>query len=86
MLRALADDSKRDDAIAVLQKPGTPPLKSAYDEQMEKRWNALRTDPRILAELAKYGRLLPFTLNEAAQFAPEPKVPESKTSNPGPVT
>lgn len=86
VLRALNDESTRDDAISELQKRSAPPLKSSYDEQIEKRRDALRSDRRILAELAKYGRQLPFTLNEAAQFAPAPKVHEAKPQAAGPIT
>lgn len=86
MLRALADDRRRDQAIAALQKPTSPPMKSRYAEQTQKKWEALSKDPRILTELAKYGRLLPFRLNEEAQFAPEPKAREPEHQSPNPVT
>lgn len=70
LVRALNDESHRDAAIALLQRDGTPLPKSAFELRLRKQWDALRSDPEVLAELTKYGRILPFTLNEAAQFAP----------------
>jgi tetratricopeptide (TPR) repeat protein len=70
LLQALADDNQRDQVIALLQRRSHPPLKSAYENKLEGQWDALRADPQILAALAPYGRILPFAVNEAAQFGP----------------
>jgi tetratricopeptide (TPR) repeat protein len=86
LLRALADESHRDAAIALLQRDGTPLPKSAFELRLRKGWDNLRADRKLLAELAKYGRVLPFTLNEAARFAVKPNAPGTEPAPITPVT
>lgn len=86
LIRALADDSHRDGAIALLQPDGAPLSKSPFELRLRKQWDRLRSDPKVLAELSKYGRILPFTVNEAAHFAPATGKGGEKPAPPAPVT
>ena len=85
LIRALGDDSHRDSAISLLQRDGTPLSKSPFELRLRKQWDTLRSDPKVLAELAKYGRVLPFTVGEGAHLAPPPAKPDEKRA-PVPVT
>ncbi|HWJ39005.1 MAG TPA: hypothetical protein VNR86_09640 [Sphingomicrobium sp.] len=86
LIRALADDSHRDGAIALLQPDGAPLSKSPFELRLRNQWDRLRSDPKVLAELSKYGRILPFTVNEAAHFAPATGKGREKPAPPAPVT
>lgn len=66
LIKALADEKSRDSVIAFVQKSDVPPMQSDYGRAIEERHAALRSDPKLLAEVAKYGRVLPFTLSQGA--------------------
>lgn len=66
MMSALGDPSSREDAIVYFQRNDTIPEQSDYGRMMYKRQEALRSDPALLAEVSKYGRILPYTLRDGA--------------------
>ena len=67
--QALLDGFKnpvdRDGVIAFFQHSG-PALPSEYSRQSRLRADALKADPVLRAELEKYGRVLPFRIDEGA--------------------
>lgn len=75
LLRGLESEEERDDVLSYLQKSNQGPMQSEYGRMMHARTEALRTDPKLLVEAAKHGRILPFTLSEGAPpelSAPKP--------------
>ncbi|MFL6760221.1 hypothetical protein [Sphingomonas sp.] len=76
LVKALAAEENRTAAIGMLQMQASPPCKSGYCADMRQRWTQLQSDPQVLSELRKYGRVLPFKVNEAAQFGGRPKEPQ----------
>lgn len=77
IIKAFAQEDSRSSAIRMLQVPSKAPCKSNYCAEMLERWTRLRADPQILAELRKYGRVMPFRLNEAAHFSVGTKTPQA---------
>lgn len=67
LISALANEETRVQAIALLQPPSVPPYDSDYCRRSEKRWEALRHDPAALQALERYGRVMPYAVNEAAK-------------------
>ncbi len=76
LIKALAAEETRTAAIGELQMQATPPCKSSYCADMRQRLTKLQADPQVLSELRKYGRVLSFRVNEAAQFGGRPKEPQ----------
>lgn len=66
LIASLRNEDQREDAIGVVQRPSLRTAPSAYDQKQRLRGDRLRADPAILGELAKVGRLLPFTLSDGA--------------------
>jgi hypothetical protein len=79
MMTALGDPSSREDAIGYFQRSDTLPEDSEYGRMMRKRQEALRSDPGLLAEVAKYGRILPYTLREGAPLEGDAKAEPPST-------
>lgn len=76
LIKAMAAEETRNAAIGELQMSANPPCKSSYCTDMWRRWAKLQADPRVQSELRKYGRVLPFRVNEAAQFGAAGKEPQ----------
>jgi tetratricopeptide (TPR) repeat protein len=66
LLLGLQDEVHRDDVLWFLQKSDERIAASDYARKMNARIQALKGDPEILKEAAKYGRILSFAANEAA--------------------
>lgn len=66
LITALSNEDTKDDVIGFVQKSDEPPEQSEYGRKSRQRVNALREDPVLLAEVAKHGRVLPYSLNEGA--------------------
>ena len=66
LIDGLEDENTRDGVLGFVQKTSDRPLASDYGRESEARYADLRRDPALLAEVAKYGRLLPFGANEGA--------------------
>lgn len=76
LIAGLAKEASRSSAIAILQPPSHPPCKSVYCTDMERLRADLRSDPAVISELRKYGRILPFKVNATAKFS-APLTPHS---------
>ena len=66
MVAALTDEMTRDDVIAFVQPNDEPPMQSEHGRLIHERVQALRSDPKLLAAVTKYGRVLPFSLRAGA--------------------
>lgn len=66
LIAALENESERDDVIDYVQPNGKPPMQSAYSRTIHSREQALRSDPKLLAAVARYGRVLPFGMDAGA--------------------
>jgi tetratricopeptide (TPR) repeat protein len=65
LLDGFKNPIERDSAIAFFQL-SEPALPSEYSRQSRLRAHALKHDPALRAELEKYGRILPFRIDEGA--------------------
>lgn len=76
LIAGLRDDNRRGAALSAVQPRGPSRAATAYDRTMRARWDALRSDRAVLAEVAKVGRVLPYALSEGAAAAdPVPAAP-----------
>ena len=66
LIAALKDEDTRDEVIEFVQKSEDRPVQSEYGRKMNDRYVALRADPMLITEVRKYGRLLPYALNDGA--------------------
>jgi tetratricopeptide (TPR) repeat protein len=73
VIQALRTEGARGSAIMLMQKPISTRCKSKYCDELDRRFSQLRSDPTLLTELQKYGRVMPFALNEAATALSQPK-------------
>lgn len=72
LILALQRQETRSDAIDWLQKDANPPCKSVFCERMQAAMMELRSDPSVASTLQKYGRILPYAINEGASFRVDP--------------
>lgn len=72
LIKALQSENLRSAVIALLQLPSHPPCKSTFCTDMKQLRTKLRSDPAVLSELGKHGRILPFRVNETARFGTKP--------------
>lgn len=70
LIARLADEDSRADVLDIVQKDDQPPMAGAYGETMRARYEALRSDPKLLEAVARHGRALPYSLQAGAA---EPK-------------
>ncbi len=73
LISALADEVKRAEVLGFVQKDSAPAIRSDYGGWLDARFEEMRTDPQLLSKVAKYGRVLPFSLSEGAPL--EAQVP-----------
>nr|WP_294167925.1 hypothetical protein [uncultured Sphingomonas sp.] len=66
IMEALQHPDQRDSVIGFLQIQGQPIRGSRFSNALYSRYEALRTDPELLAAAAPYGRVLPFRVAEGA--------------------
>lgn len=66
LIAALEQEDLRDEVIGFVQKSSSQPMQSDYGRWLHDRYEALRSDPKLIAEVLKYGRILPFSLSEGA--------------------
>lgn len=66
LIDGLKTESQRESVIAFVQKSDDRVAPSAYSRKMRARSESLRGDASVLAEVAKYGRVLPYRLNDGA--------------------
>jgi tetratricopeptide (TPR) repeat protein len=69
LLDALGNESTRDDVVGFVQPSDERPFPSPYGLKQRAASEALRSDPQVLSAVAKYGRVLPWRLNEAVREA-----------------
>lgn len=60
LIGGLADEARRDDVIAWVQPDDSSPYASERGRMIEAARRALREDETLLAEVRKYGRILPY--------------------------
>lgn len=86
VIAGLRDDNRRAAALGAVQ-PRTPlGAPTAYDRTMWTRWDALRSDRALLAEVARVGRVLPFALGAGAGEAAAEPAPPVITAPTGPTS
>ena len=73
VIQGFRTEGVRGSTIMLMQKPISTRCKSKYCDEQERRFSQLRSDPTLLNELQKYGRVVPFALNEAATLSPQLK-------------
>lgn len=66
LLKAFAVPEERSAAIGFMQPDDSPVIPTAYARKRRADMEALRRNPRLLAALAPFGRILPFTLSDGA--------------------
>lgn len=66
LIAGLQSEQFRQGIIRLVQLPDSEPLPSPYAKRIRAGIDALRRDPQILNEIAKYGRVLPWVENAAA--------------------
>jgi tetratricopeptide (TPR) repeat protein len=66
LVNALRHEELRDSVLGFVQPEAGPPLQSETAALLLARQRALREDPILLAEAAKYGRILPWTISASA--------------------
>ena len=81
VIQAFRTESARSSAIMLMQKPISTRCRSKYCDDLEVRFSQLRSDPALLNELKKYGRIMPFALNEAATVSPSQRKPNDVPSD-----
>lgn len=75
LLAGLTDEAERAGVIQFVQLANGPPLPSRHERLMRERIDALRVDPGLLAEVEKYGRVLPYPAGAGAAGATEAEQP-----------
>lgn len=63
LIAALAQEDERESVVAFMQIQKSDELETDFIKADRERRDALRRDPRLLAAMAPYGRVLPFALN-----------------------
>lgn len=63
LIAALAQEDERESVVAFMQLQKSDELETDFIKADRERRDALRRDPRLLAAIAPYGRVLPFALN-----------------------
>lgn len=66
LMNGLKHEAKRESVIAFVQMPDERFDQSDYGRAMRARFDALRSNPRLHSEVARYGRVLPYSLNDGA--------------------
>ena len=66
LLKAFAVPEERTAAIGFMQPDDSPVIPTAYARKRRADMDTLRGNPRLLAALAPFGRILPFTLSDGA--------------------
>jgi tetratricopeptide (TPR) repeat protein len=66
LIGALQEEASRTSVIHFLQPFDAPPMQSPYGRTMEARTEALRRDPLLLREVARFGRILPYASSAGA--------------------
>jgi len=66
LLKAFAAPEERTTAIGFMQPDDAPVIPTAYARKRHADMEALRRNPRLLAALAPFGRILPFALSDGA--------------------
>jgi len=66
VLKAFAVPEERTAAIGFMQPDDSPVMPTAYARKRRAGLDALRGNPQLLAALAPFGRILPFTLSDGA--------------------
>lgn len=79
LIDALSDDNDRDDVLIFVQRSDEPPVQSDYGRKMSERTQTLRSDPALLSAVAKYGRVLPYSVSDGAP--PESGKASSRAAN-----
>jgi hypothetical protein len=75
LIAALDDPGKRAEVLNYMQKNDDLPMMSDYGRQSRARWEALRADPKLLAAIARHGRVLPYTHRAGAPAELPPAKP-----------
>lgn len=70
LLDALQSEATRDDVVGFVQLSDERPYPTPYAMRQRAAADALRSDPDVLSAIAKYGRVLPWRLNEAVREMP----------------
>ena len=63
LLRALDNETTREDVVRFMQPSDSPPLPSDYGRRMYAAEMALRSDLDVIRAVSKYGRILPWPVN-----------------------
>jgi tetratricopeptide (TPR) repeat protein len=71
LLRALDNETTREDVVRFMQPSDSPPLPSDYGRRMYAAEMALRSDPDVIRAVSKYGRILPWPVNARAASSGE---------------
>jgi tetratricopeptide (TPR) repeat protein len=66
LLRALDNETTREDVVRFMQPTDSPALPSDYGRRMYAAEIALRSDPDVIRAVSKYGRILPWAVNAGA--------------------
>jgi tetratricopeptide (TPR) repeat protein len=66
LLRALDNETTREDVVRFMQPTDSPALPSKYGRTMYAAETALRSDPEVIRAVSKYGRILPWAVNAGA--------------------
>ena len=66
LLKGLKNEVTRDSVIGFVQKSSSRPLASDYGRRSRARTEELRLNPTLIAEVEKYGRILPYAVSDGA--------------------
>ena len=66
LIAALSDPVRRDDVLLYVQRSDAAPPQSEFGRMMQNKVDTLRSDPALLSEVGKYGRILPYGLSDSA--------------------
>jgi hypothetical protein len=66
LLDGLSDEERRSNVIGFVQPMSPLRIPGEYSAKQDAMLDQLHSDPEIIAEVQKYGRILPFRMNEAA--------------------
>ena len=66
LLKGLENEVTRDSVIGFVQKGNSRPLDSDYGRRSRARTDELRSNAKLIAAVQKYGRILPYAVNEGA--------------------
>lgn len=70
LIAGLKKESDRESVLIFVQRPDERVAGSDYARQMKAKMDALRKDPKLLAAVAKYGRILPYQFRDGAPSDP----------------